>query len=62
MSLAKRIAHDTQHSLGEPTILCEPWLKSIIVGYYEFAEFAASRDLRREMHLENERRNHYGQR
>ena len=62
MSLAKRITHDTQHPLGEPTILCEPELKSIIVGYYEFVEFAASRDLHREMHLENERRNHYGQR
>ena len=62
MSLAKRIAHDTQFPLGEPTILCEPELKSIIVGYYEFAEFAAPRVLRREMHLENERRNTYGQR
>lgn len=62
MSLAKRIAHDTQFCLAEPTILCSRMDESIIVGYYEFAEFAAPRDLCREMHLENERRNHYGQR
>lgn len=62
MSLAKRITHDTQHPLGEPTILCSRMDESIIVGYYEFAEFAVPRDLRRKIHLENRRRNRNGQR